>query len=175
MARINRTQAATSLSREQLLQRVSLSNPVHLLAFGFGSGLASKAPGTFGSIAAIPLIAVAAMYGNVIFGVVALLIAVVGIWVCQKATVDLGVHDHASIVWDEISGMFIAFIAVPISVPSVLLGLVLFRCFDILKPWPVSWADKRVNGGLGIMLDDWLAGAMTLACLHLTTQLGLLT
>lgn len=175
MSRVKWPKAATSLSREQLLQRVSLSNPVHLLAFGFGSGLASRAPGTFGSIAAIPLIAVAAMSNTVIFGIVALLIAVLGIWVCHKATKDLGIHDHASIVWDEISGMFIAFIAVPISVHSVLLGLLLFRCFDILKPWPVSWADRRVKGGLGIMLDDWLAGGMTLACLHLALQLELLT
>ena len=75
-------------------------------------------------------------------------------------------HDHGSIVWDEIAGMMIVFIAVPISWHSVLVGFVLFRFFDILKPWPISFLDKNVHGGWGIMVDDLLAGVFSLACLN---------
>ena len=108
-----------------------------------------------------------AMLGTTAFLVATLLISLLGIWVCERATQDLGVHDHSSIVWDEVAGMFVAFMFVPITWETLILGFVLFRFFDIIKPWPIRWADTYVKGGFGIMLDDVLAGVMTLACLHL--------
>jgi len=84
-------------------------------------------------------------------------LTVLGIWLCQVTSRDLGVHDHAGIVWDEIVGYLITMIAIPATWPWVVAGFVLFRLFDIIKPWPIGWADRHVHGGLGIMLDDVLA------------------
>jgi phosphatidylglycerophosphatase A len=93
--------------------------------------------------------------------------AILGIWICQASSRDLGVHDHPGIVWDEIVGYLITMATAPAGWLWVVLGFVLFRFFDILKPWPISWADKRVHGGLGIMLDDVLAAVYAWLVLHL--------
>tara|TARA_R110001632_G_scaffold75443_2_gene171780 strand:+ start:9560 stop:10048 length:489 start_codon:yes stop_codon:yes gene_type:complete len=154
-------------------KRVSLANPVHFLALGFGSGLAPKAPGTFGTIAAIPLVCVLA-YSTSLSGylLVTLVASIVGIWLCGKTAKDMMVHDDSSIVWDEIAGLLITMIAVPLSWQTLLLGFVLFRLFDILKPWPISYLDARVHGGFGIMIDDVLAGFFALILMHLTLYFG---
>ncbi|MBF0254870.1 MAG: phosphatidylglycerophosphatase A [Gammaproteobacteria bacterium] len=138
--------------------RPDLGNPLHLLAFGFGSGLAPKAPGTFGTLAAIPLLLLLSLLPLSGYLLALALSFALGIWFCERTSRDLGVHDHGGIVWDEFVGLFVTFIAVPISWQSLLLGFVLFRLFDILKPWPIGWLDRQVQGGLGIMLDDLLAG-----------------
>ena len=150
-----------------LRHKVKLTHPAHFLGFGFGSGLIPFMPGTMGSLAAIPLIV--AMSYLPIYGFIAVTVvsALVGIWICDKAASDLGVHDHGAIVWDEIAGMMIVFIAIPLSWHNLLIGFLLFRFFDILKPWPISFLDKHIHGGLGIMVDDLVAGAASLACLHL--------
>jgi len=88
------------------------------------------------------------------------------VYICDYTSKALGVHDHSGIVIDEIAGYFITMIAVPLDWVWVITGFLLFRFFDILKPWPISWLDKNVHGGLGIMLDDVLAGAFALVCLH---------
>lgn len=93
--------------------------------------------------------------------------AIIGIFLCGEAARELKVHDHPGIVWDEFVGFWITMIAVPVTGLNILLGFALFRLFDIWKPWPISWCDKHVHGGLGIMLDDVLAGVLALACLHL--------
>ena len=142
-------------------------NPVHLLAFGLGSGAMPFAPGTFGTLLAIPLFLLMQPLALWLYLLITLLLGLVGIWLCGKTARDLGVHDHSGIVWDEIVGYLITMIAVPAGWPWVLAGFLLFRLFDILKPWPIGWADRRVHGGLGIMLDDVLAGLMALACLQL--------
>lgn len=147
--------------------RISMKNPVHFLALGFGSGLIPFMPGTFGSISAIPLLLLMATLPLWAFIGVTVLASVVGIFLCGKTAHDMQVHDHGSIVWDEIVGMFITFLFVPVSALSLGLGLLLFRVFDILKPWPIGVIDKRVHGGTGIMLDDIVAGAMACVCLHL--------
>ena len=147
--------------------RVSLKNPVHFLALGFGSGLIPFMPGTFGSLAAIPLLLLMAQIPLWAFITITLLASVIGIYLCGKTADDMQVHDHGSIVWDEIAGMFITFLFVPISAMSLCLGFVLFRIFDIVKPWPIGVIDKRLHGGSGIMLDDIIAGAMACACLHI--------
>jgi phosphatidylglycerophosphatase A len=149
-----------------LKQKVNLSHPAHFLGFGFGSGLIPLMPGTMGSIAAIPIIIGMSFLPLWAYLVVTLVSAIVGIKICQKLSDDLGVHDHGSIVWDEIAGMMIVFIAVPITWYSVLVGFILFRLFDIWKPWPISFLDKNVHGGWGIMVDDLVAGLIALLILH---------
>jgi len=98
---------------------------------------------------------------------IVVVMALAGIWICQKASDATGKHDHGGIVWDEIVGYLITVFMVPFSVTALVIGFILFRLFDILKPWPVSWADKKVKGGLGIMLDDVIAGIVSCVILHM--------
>lgn len=147
-------------------KRVIFSNPVYLAAFGFGSGLAPKAPGTFGTLAAVPFYLLMSQLSWPLYLLVVLLTAGIGIYLCGKTARALGVHDHPGIVWDEFVGFWITMLLVPPNAFNILLGFVLFRLFDILKPWPIRLADKKVGGGFGIMLDDILAGIMALAVLQ---------
>jgi len=144
-----------------------LKNPVHLLALGFGSGLMPKAPGTFGTLAAIPLYILISQFDLWVFIIITGSIILAGIFICDYTSKALGVHDHSGIVIDEIAGYFITMIAVPFDWLWIVTGFLFFRFFDILKPWPISWLDKNVHGGLGIMLDDVLAGLFSLILLHL--------
>lgn len=158
---------------EAIRKRVRLRNPVHFLALGFGSGLAPKAPGTFGTIAALPIVWLfSTQLPLSMYIVFTLIISILGVWLCGKTARDMLVHDHSSIVWDEIAGMLITMIAVPVSWQSLLAGFILFRVFDILKPWPISYIDKNMHGGTGIMIDDIVAGFLSLGCLHLMLYLG---
>ena len=148
-----------------------LRNPLHLLSLGFGSGLAPFAPGTFGTLVAIPLYLLLAQLSLPLY-LLAIVIALgAGIYLCQYTSDALGVHDHSGIVWDEFVGYWITMIAVPLAWQWILAGFVLFRFFDIVKPWPVKIADLKMKGGFGIMLDDVLAGLYALACLHLALWL----
>lgn len=145
-------------------------NPVHLLAFGLGSGAMPFAPGTFGTLLAIPLFLLMQPLPLWLYLLITLMLALLGIWLCGRTARELGVHDHSGIVWDEIVGYLITMIAVPAQWPWVLAGFLLFRLFDILKPWPIGWADRRVQGGLGIMLDDVLAALYALLILQLALR-----
>lgn len=157
----------------ELRQRVSLKNPWHFLALGFGSGLAPKAPGTFGTLAAVPLVWLCSVYLPFsYFLILTVLFSIVGIWICGKTADDMQVHDDSSIVWDEVVGMMITMLAVPMNWHTLLIGFILFRIFDIAKPWPISYLDKHVHGGFGIMADDVLAGVFALACMHLGISLN---
>lgn len=141
-------------------------NPVHFFAFGCGSGTVEKAPGTYGTLAAIPVYLILQSLPMTSYLVFLLATFLVGIYLCGKTAHDLGVHDHSGIVWDEFVGFWITMFMAPAGWLYILIGFALFRLFDIWKPWPVSWADKRVEGGLGIMLDDVLAGVMAWAVLQ---------
>lgn len=149
-------------------------NLTHWLAVGFGSGLAPKAPGTFGTLAALPLVWAMSYLPLSGFLVLTLVACVVGVYLCGKTAADCNEHDHPGIVWDEFAGLMITFIAVPFYWQTAVAGFVLFRFFDILKPWPISWLDKKVHGGLGIMLDDILAGAFALVGMHLLLHFSIL-
>ena len=142
-------------------------NPWHFLAFGLGSGLAPKAQGTWGSLVGLLFVPLLAQLGLFWLAVVIVLSAIFGCWLCGKVADDLGVHDHNGIVWDEFVGVWITLFAVPMTWYWLLLGFILFRIFDIAKPWPISWADKKVAGGIGIMLDDILAGLIAAGVLQL--------
>lgn len=146
--------------KNRLTPKQILSDPILFLAFGFGSGLAKKAPGTCGTLAAVPLYLLIAQTGNLIYSLVTIAVTLVGIWICGQAADKLGEHDFGGIVWDEIAGYLITLWWIPFSWQGVVLGFVLFRFFDILKPWPIKVADRRVKGGFGIMLDDVLAGVL---------------
>jgi phosphatidylglycerophosphatase A len=146
-------------------------NPIHFLAFGLGSGAAPKAPGTFGTLAAIPLWLLFADLPILSYIALIVVTSLVGIWLCGQTSKDLGVHDHGGIVWDEFVGLWITYIALPEGWLWVLFGFLLFRLFDIWKPWPIGWADSKVSGGLGIMLDDILAGFMALGVLQAVNYL----
>jgi phosphatidylglycerophosphatase A len=135
-----------------------LRDPILFLAFGFGSGLAPKAPGTAGTLAAVPLYLLLMPLSAPGYLAVVLGVALAGIWICGRASEKLGTHDHPGIVWDEFAGFLVTMIPASGSWISLVAGFALFRLFDIWKPWPISVADKKVGGGLGIMLDDLLAG-----------------
>ena len=101
------------------------------------------------------------------YGIAVVVMSIAGIYICGKAADDVGVHDHPAIVWDEFVGFFITMFMIPISWKSILVGFILFRIFDILKPWPISYIDKKMTGGFGIMFDDVLAGIFALIIMQL--------
>lgn len=149
--------------------RTILTSPVHLLAFGLGSGLSPKAPGTVGTLAAVPFAWVMLQWPlGWALGVI-VMAALLGIYLCGESARRLGVHDHGGIVFDEFVGYWISCLPLMPAVLGLsgfagsealglLLAFALFRFFDVLKPWPISWLDRHVDGGLGIMVDDLLAG-----------------
>ncbi|WP_064605590.1 phosphatidylglycerophosphatase A [Photobacterium sp. J15] len=146
--------------------KINLKNPWHLLATGFGSGLFPVVPGTMGTLAAIPFYLLLAQLPFAAYLMIILVASLIGITICQKTSDDMGVHDHGSIVWDEFVGFWITMAVAPvITWQWVLAGFVLFRFFDMVKPWPISWLDKHIHGGLGIMVDDILAGFMAMIAL----------
>ena len=156
-----------------------LDRAVYWLGLGLGSGLPRRAPGTWGSvgglIAAIPLLSL----GFVPFLIITLLSCLIGIWICDRTSNLMGGHDDPHIVWDEWAGIWITLlplsymgvangnfwhnISQPFSIAALIIAFILFRFFDIIKPPPINWADKKVAGGLGIMLDDIIAGIMAAA------------
>jgi phosphatidylglycerophosphatase A len=145
-----------------------LRNPLHLLSLGFGAGLSPYAPGTVGTIVSVPLYLLLSQLALIPYVTVIIAGFALGVYLCHYTSKALGVHDHSGIVWDEFIGYWITMIAVPaITWQWVLTGFVLFRFFDIVKPWPVKLADKRLKGGFGIMFDDVLAGLYALACMQL--------
>ncbi|MBW3694298.1 phosphatidylglycerophosphatase A [Vibrio sp. T187] len=154
------------------LSLISLKNPWHLLATGFGSGLSPIIPGTMGTLAAVPLYLLLVQLPLSVYLAVVLITCIVGIKICQVTSDDMGVHDHGSIVWDEFAGFWITMSLVPmLNIPAndwkwLITGFVLFRFFDMVKPWPIGWLDKRVHGGLGIMIDDIVAGVMAGVALY---------
>jgi len=132
-------------------------DPVWFIAFGFGSGLMPIAPGTWGTLAAIPVYCLMMSLSPIVYLSLTALLFILGVWVSEKVSAELGEHDFSGIVWDEVVGFLLTMTCAPAGWKWMLAGFILFRIFDILKPWPISLADKRVKGGFGIMLDDVLA------------------
>jgi len=147
--------------------RQLLKRPIELLAFGFGSGLSPRAPGTIGTLAAIPLYILLSQSSLLNYSLLVVVAATAGIYICGRTSRELGVRDHQGIVWDEFVGYWLAMWGMPFNWYWPLLGFVIFRAFDIAKPWPISWCDRNIHGGFGIMFDDILAGAVTCGILHL--------
>ena len=149
------------------LARTVLTDPVHILAFGFGTGLSPVAPGTVGSLVGVLFAWLTLDLGLPLQLAVAAALSVSGIWICGESARRIGVHDHGGIVWDEIAGMYITLLVAPPTITAWILGFVLFRAFDIAKPWPIRDLDHRLGGGLGIMLDDLAAALYALILLGL--------
>ena len=143
------------------------TRPMQFFAFGFGSGLSPRAPGTAGTLLAIPLYLLVAHWSLPLYSLFIIVTALLGIWFCEAASRELGVHDHPGIVWDEFVGYWITMWALPNNWIWVVAGFVVFRILDIAKPWPISVLDKKVKGGFGIMIDDIVAGILACAALHL--------
>ena len=148
------------------LERLNWRNPLHWLATGFGSGLSPFAPGTAGTLAAIPFYWLMSYLPLSVYIAVTVVAAIAGIWICQSATKANGQEGHGSIVWDGVGGVWITMIAAPKGLLWLLAGFLIFRVFDIIKPWPIRWLDRYVKGGLGIMVDDVLAGVFGLAVMQ---------
>jgi phosphatidylglycerophosphatase A len=164
----------TSAERPRRPPAALLRQPACAVALGFGAGLAPRAPGTFGALLGLPL--AAALAQAPVFGaaLVLVLLSALGVWCCDIAGRRLGVSDHPAIVWDEVVGMALTLLAVPLTWPHYLLGFALFRAFDILKPWPVGALDRSVGGGLGVMLDDLAAALLAGLTLQLVALTGVL-
>ena len=134
-----------------------LRDPVCFLAFGLGTGLAPKAPGTVGTLLALPLAWLTLTLALEWRLLVAIILIAAGVWLCGEAARRIGVHDHPGIVWDEVAGMYLVLLVAPLTVWGWALAFGLFRLFDIWKPWPIRDLDHRLAGGVGIMLDDLVA------------------
>ncbi|GAB2565609.1 phosphatidylglycerophosphatase A [Dyella jejuensis] len=153
-------------------RRALLATPAGWLACGFGSGLAPLAQGTFGSLAAIlPWLWLRHLPLPLNLLVIVIGFAI-GVWACDAAGRALRVDDHRSLVWDEFIGQWIALLPVLLA-PwwTVVAGFVLFRLFDVWKPWPIRWLDRHLKGGLGVMVDDVVAGVFAAAVLWLFVRL----
>jgi len=154
--------------------KIALKTPAGWLAFGFGSGLAPVAPGTFGTLAAIPFYLLLTGLPGWAYALVVLAAFALGIVVCDITAKRLGVPDFGGIVWDEFVGLWVALAGAPVHWKTLAAGFILFRLFDVLKPWPIGWLDKKIHGGFGIMLDDLIAGLYAWAVLQLALRYHLL-
>lgn len=151
-------------------KKINLKNPVHFLAIGFGSGLLKPAPGTWGTLAGLMLSILLwnITQSNLFFIFLAVISFIFGCYLCQKTSNDLGVHDDGRIVWDEIVAIFLMFAFLPeYNWFAYILTFIIFRIFDILKPYPIRYFDEKLESGLGIMVDDILAAIFALISLYI--------
>lgn len=148
------------------LKQAVWQKPYFFTAFGFATGLSGFAPGTIGTLAALPIYAFIFQTSPLIYLSICLLLFMVGIPLCTRVANEIGIHDYKGIVWDEVVGFLLTMFMVPASFASLLVGFVLFRIFDIIKPPPINWVEAKVKGGLGIMLDDLLAAIPACLILH---------
>jgi len=139
------------------------SHPAHMLAFGFGSGLARKAPGTFGTLVAFPMYwFLAPRLSDAFFLLILVWLFSFGVWVCDVTGKALGVADHGGMVWDEIVSFMLVLFFTPPGWAWSLMAFTLFRFFDIIKPAPIKYYDSHWHGGFGVMFDDLLAAGYAL-------------
>jgi len=141
-------------------------HPAHFFGLGFGAGLAPNAPGTFGTLVAFPIFFLLLGLPAWIYWAVVLATLLAGPWICGRTGQALGVHDHGGIVWDEIAAFLLVLGFAPLTWSGMLAAFVLFRLFDIWKPFPIDWLDARMGGGIGVMLDDVLAAVYAIVGLY---------
>ncbi len=132
-------------------------NPIHFIACGFGIGSIPIMPGTFGTLAGVVLYLMLQPLSLAPYIIITAILVIAGIYLCGRVNHDFGTHDHPAAVWDEIATFPIVMIAIPYTWYYLLMGFLLFRIFDIWKPWPIRWVDKNVHGGFGVMFDDVMA------------------
>ncbi len=154
---------------QRLTAREVFSNPIHILAYGFGSGLTPKAPGTAGTLVGVIVYLLLLPSQHWVYWLVTIALFVAGIFICGYSAKKLGVEDPGAVNWDEVVGFLFTMGFAPHGWPWVILGFVLFRFFDILKPWPIRWFDRNLHGGLGIMVDDVVAAIPAAAIIYIVT------
>lgn len=146
--------------------RLKMSNPWHLLAVGFGSGLSPIVLARWDRWRRSFLVS-DDLFTWQLYSLVVMLGICIGVYLCHQTAKDMGVHDHGSIVWDEFIGMWITLMALPTNDWQwVTAGFVIFRILDMWKPWPIRWFDRNVHGGMGIMIDDIVAGVISAGILY---------
>lgn len=151
----------------QPVPRSVWEKPSHFIAFGFGSGAVPFAPGTFGTLMAIPFYLVLQSLSLSMYLFLVILITIASMWLCDKVSKEINVHDHSGMCLDEIVGFLVTMIGAPHGFIWIVLGFALFRLFDIWKPWPIRYVDEQVKGGIGVILDDVIAGIYSLIILHI--------
>ncbi len=151
----------------QPVPRSVWEKPSHFIAFGFGSGAVPFAPGTFGTLMAIPFYLAMQSLSHNMYLFLVILITLASMWLCNKVTQEINIHDHSGMCLDEIVGYLVTMYAAPHGLIWIILGFLFFRLFDIWKPWPINYIDKQVSGGIGIILDDVLAGIYSLMVLRI--------
>lgn len=147
------------------------TNPIHFIACGFGVGLIPIMPGTFGTLVGVLFYLILVQFSLPVYLFFVLAMNIAGIYLCGRVNRDFKTEDHPAAVWDEIATFPIVMIAIPLTWYYLLLGFILFRVFDILKPFPISYLDKHVHGGLGVMLDDIVAALFSWLILLVVTGL----
>ncbi len=153
---------------DKLKRRLQPRNLWHLLAVGFGSGFSSVMPGTIGSLAAIPFWLLLIQLPWQLYLLLVIFAICIGVHICHQTAKYMRLHDHGSIVWDEFVGMWITLMSLPVNNWQwLIVGFVIFRILDIGKPWPICWFDSNFQGGIGIMIDDIIAGVVSAGIIYL--------
>ncbi len=151
--------------------RTIWTNPIHFIACAFGFGALPWMPGTWATLAAIPIVLALKQFPEWTYIGVTAVMVVLGVYVCGVFNRDIGALDHPACAWDEMASFPLVMIGVPPTWYYLALAFVLFRFLDIIKPWPISWCDQHIHGGIGVMLDDVIAALLALAIMHLTVWL----
>jgi phosphatidylglycerophosphatase A len=146
--------------------RTIWTNPIHFVACAFGFGALPWMPGTWATLAAIPLVIALKHFPEAVYISISVALVLLGVYLCDVFNRDMGTEDHPACAWDEMSSFLLVMIFLPPNWYYLLIGFVLFRFFDILKPWPIGWVDRKVHGGFGVMLDDVIAALFSLIILH---------
>ena len=162
--------SSDSLTLREAFKDANLSGKTALLLSSwFGVGLMPLAPGTFGALAAVPLIIIIKYFGVVHIGICLIVLIPMAVWTSQIAQKLLGKNDPSEVVIDEVAGLFLAVLFIPLSWFNFILAFLLFRMFDILKPFPIGMIDRSIKGGAGIVLDDLVAGIYANLCIRIIT------
>jgi len=146
------------LPKKNKLMKGYWKNPIHLISCGFGTGASPYAPGTVGTVLGVAIYLPMSYLPLPEYLLVTLAAFLLGVYVCGVTGKALGEHDHSGIVWDEVVGYMITMTAIPFDWLWMLVGFIVFRIFDVIKPWPIRVIDKKIKGGFGVMFDDVLAG-----------------
>lgn len=145
--------------------------PLYFIAFGFGVGIIPFAPGTFGTLFAAFLYSLLPILSFSSHLIITVFITIISIFICDKVSREIELHDHPGMCLDEFPGFFVSMLFAPAGWVGLISAIILFRIFDIIKPWPINWIDKNVHGGFGMVLDDVLAGVYVSVIFFFTSLL----
>jgi len=159
------------IKKNPAIPKAVWQNPLYFIAFGLGSGAIPIAPGTFGTIFAIPFYLLLQPLSFVFYLVFVFIFCIFSMWLCHRISRDIQIHDHPGMCIDEFAGFFVTMIAAPIGWQWIVIGFLLFRLFDIWKPWPIRFIDEKIPGGIGMVLDDILAGIFSCIIIQILARI----